>query len=312
MKMLIETLERGNRALAAMYRQTEAENETKGSDDETVEISAEMEERDIFRTRRLRRKLARTLINIAHVHFFNCNYDAAMASLRDAIPILNRKTMTGRTLAAVWYNMSMVFYHQGNPAEALTHLDKFLELAVKFNGPDHLQNADALYRKAQILLEMGNTTEAAMEPIEECLRIRKLQLGEGHGSVAEALCLKGKMLLPRRDYDGALQSLNACLEIQRKQLNSEDLTFEVAQTLLEIGQAHHVRGEVDESLEKYMEVLEWTRKFFGPNHPFVARIDGIIGNIYVESGKMDESKPFLDEAAKIQKELQNTSIAATS
>jgi tetratricopeptide (TPR) repeat protein len=360
MKMLTETLERGNRALAAMYRQTEAENEllaakagkttnetptatTAGAttilttdednnndnidveDDEydygaTEEISAELEKRDIFRTCRLRRKLARTLINIAHVHFFNCNYNESMASLKGAIPLLDAEAMTGRTLAAIWYNMSLVFYHQGGEGmlqEALVHLDKFLELATKLNGPDHLQNANALYRKARILVEMGNAN-AAMEPIEEALRIRKLKLGskaDDHVSIAEALCLKGKILLSRKECNAALDSLNTCLEIQRKQQlknGGEDLTFEMAQTLLDIGQALHILGQVDASLEKYMAVLEWTRKFVGAKHPFVARVAGIIANIYVQVGKVEESQPFLDEAATIQQELQKASIGGAT
>jgi tetratricopeptide (TPR) repeat protein len=366
MKMLTETLERGNRALAAIYRQIETEQSellatTKtvttsgtattttttnrptpeddhdshidgdnGGDDEydyerLEEISDDLEQRDMFRTVRLRRKLARTLINIAHVHYFNCNYDAAMASLKGAIPLVDAKVMTGRTLAAIWYNMSLVFYNkggveQGMLQEALVHLDKFLELATKLNGPDHLQNSNALYRKARVLVEMGNTN-AAMEPIEESLRIRKLKLDENHGRISEALGLKGKILLSRNECDAALDALNTCFEMQCKQQQQQQLksggdaggddqhlTFEMAQTLLDIGQALHIQGHVDASIEKYLEVLEWLRKFFGPKHAFVARVDGIIGNIYVEAGKMQEAKPFLDEAAAIQQEMpQKTS-----
>jgi len=293
MKMLTEALDRGNRTLAAMYRLNEPENE-----DEETDQSAE---KDARRTSRLRRKLARTLINIGHVHFFNCNYDAAMASLRSATQLLDGRTMTGRTLTVIWYNMSITFYAQGKLEEALTHMNKFLDLAVKFNGPGHLQIADALYRKAQIMFDMGKTQEC-MKPLEEAWRIRKLQLGESHGSVAEAFCLAGKILLERGEYDAALTKLAECLDIQRKLLKGGELTFEVAQTLLEIGRAYHAKGDLNQSLKSYLEVLEWTKKFFGPRHAFVARISAIVGNLYAESGRAGESKSFLEDAAKIQEE----------
>jgi len=80
------------------------------------------------------------------------------------------------------------------------------------------------------------------------------------------------------------------------------LTLEVAQTLLEIGRTYHAKNELQQALAKYHEVLEWTKKFFGPRHAFVARVLGIIGTLYAESGQADESKPFLEEATKIQQE----------
>jgi len=302
MKMLTEALERGNRTLAAMYRQNEPYDE-----EEMDQSTSSMEELDARRTRRLRRKLARTLNNIGHVHFSNCNYDDALASCRAALPLIDAK-MEGRTLAAIWHNISMIHFHQGKMAEALAELDKFLDLATKLLGPDHLQLADALYRKALILFEMGKFQEC-VQPIEEATRIRKLKLGDNHGSVAEALCLAGKSLLARSEFDAGLELLTECLDIQRKQLNCGEITFEVAQTLLEIGRAHHAKGDLEAALEKYLEVLEFSRKFFGPRHAFVARISGIVGDLYVKSSKMDKSKPYLEEAAQIQKEL---GLAATT
>jgi len=71
---------------------------------------------------------------------------------------------------------------------------------------DHMQNADALYRKAQFMFEMGNFQEST-KPLEEALRIRKLHLGGNHEIVAEALCLAAEVLLAQGDYEAALTRL---------------------------------------------------------------------------------------------------------
>jgi tetratricopeptide (TPR) repeat protein len=311
MKMLTEALTRGNKTLADMYSQMETSDET--MDDESDEspppvndvAEGEEEEQAARRTRRLRRKLARTLLNLGHVHFFNCDYDAAMKSCRDAMPLLDHNIEV-EEVAAVWYNMSLIYYHQGNTSEALalTYLDKFLDLACKLNGPDHVQNADALYLKGLIQYEMGNFDDC-MGPLSEALKIRRLCYGDSHGLVAESLSLLGRVHLARADeVDLAVKVLTECRDVQLQLLNGQDLTFEISQTLLDLGRAYQAVGDLKASLATYLTVMEWSRKFFGARHAFVARIAGIVGNLYAEvGGHVDESKRFLEEAAEIQKEL---------
>lgn len=317
MKMLTDALTRGNKTLADMYSQMETSDEImeEESDEEskpapTAAFAAEGgkekddEEEAARRTRRLRRKLARTVLNMAHVHFFNCDYDAAMKSCRDAMPLLDH-SMELEEVAAVWYNMSLIYYHQGytNRSQALTYLDKFLDLACKLNGPDHVQNADALYHKGLIHYEWGNF-DNCMEPLLESLRIRRLCYGDSHGRVAESLSLLGRVHLARvNEVDLAVKVLAECRDVQRQLLNGQGLTFEISQTLLDLGRAYQAVGDLKASLATYLEVIEWARKFFGARHAFVARIAGILGNLHAESGHTDESKLFMEEAAEIQKEL---------
>jgi tetratricopeptide (TPR) repeat protein len=263
------------------------------------------EERAARRTRRLRRKLARTVLNMGHVYFFNCDYDAAMKRCRDAMPLLDHN-IEDEVVAAVWYNMALTYYHQGSTSHALalTYLDKFLDVAYKLNGPDHVQNADVLYLKGLIQYEMGNLDDC-MGPLSEALRIRRLCYGDSHGLVAESLSLLGRVHLARADeVDLAVKVLTECQDVQRQLLNGQDLTFEISQTLLDLGRAYQAAGDLKASLATYLEVMEWARKFFGARHAFVARIAGIVGNLYAEVGDhADESKRFLEEAAEIQKAL---------
>ena len=309
MKMLTEALTRGNKTLVNMYSQIESSSDEIMGDESPSPVNdaaeGEEEERAARRTRRLRRKLARTVLNMGHVHFFNCDYDAAMKSCRDAMPLLDHN-IEDEVVAAVWYNMSLVYYHQGSTSQALalTYLDKFLDLACKLNGPDHVQNADVLYLKGLIQYEMGNFDDC-MGPLSESLRIRRLCHGDSHSLVAESLSLLGRVHLARaHEVDLAVKVLTECKDIQRQLLNGQDLTFEISQTLLDLGRAYQAAGDLKASLATYLEVMEWARKFFGARHAFVARIAGIVGNLYAEVGDhADESKRFLEEAAEIQKEL---------
>lgn len=310
MRMLTEAMERGNKTLQEMYEECEPTTTT-GNDEEveegeelTPEQEAAKEAEAARHTRRLRRKLSRTIMNMGHVHFFNCDYDAAMASCRESLPLLD-DSMEGFEIAAAWFNMATLYQHQGQHSAAMEYLDKFLVEAVKLNGPDHLQNAEAFYHKAQIKFETG-VYDKAMNPAQEALRIRKLHFGDCHGIVAESLSLIGKIQLELGDFEQAVQTLTECIGIQRKLLDGKDLTFDAAQTLLDLARAHQAKGDLSSSLKVYSEVMEWTRKFFGPGHAFVGRIASILGNLYAEAGQSEESKPFLDEAAKIQQQAQST------
>mmetsp|Transcript_13707 Transcript_13707/g.37905 ORF Transcript_13707/g.37905 Transcript_13707/m.37905 type:complete len:801 (-) Transcript_13707:200-2602(-) len=308
LKMLREALDRGSKTLAAIYRLSEIERndtdeEKDTAEDEQKKPQAKQGKRpaadasasvvswelmDAYRTHRLRRKLARTLVNIAHVLFHQNHLEEAMASLRDAVPLIDQRTMTGRTLAAIHYNMSVILHRQGDHAQALTYLDKFLVAAEKLNGHDHLQTGDALHEKAIILYEMGKFHDA-MGPIKEAIRLRKKHVGEVASCVAESVELQGKLLLSQQKYDEALQCMSKTLGCCG---GNGEMTLEAAQTLLDMGRAYHTKGDKSSALATYGQVWDWAKKFFGPNHAFVARIGGIISGIQQsERGSPTNGRP---------------------
>lgn len=285
MEMLSDALTRGNAALASLY----AAGERAGSMNQ-----------DAARTRRLRRKLSRTVMNMGHVHFFNCDYDAAMVACHDALRLLHTN-IDDMEAAAVWYNIAMLRHHKGDRVGALEYLDKFLERVKILMGPRHLQMAEGLCRRGMILFEMGKLYEC-MKPLNEALIIRRERSKPNNLAVAETLGLIGNVLQAREEYDFALNALQEGLAIQRAIAGEDGLSFEGAQTLLEVGRAYHAQGKLEESLKVYKEVDAITRKFFGDRHLFVARLDVIIGNLYLETGKVDDSVALFQEAAEINQE----------
>lgn len=306
MELLGDALARGNAALAAMYSDDHYSDHTRTLT--TTNINTTNSHQDVLereqtdcRSRRLRRKLARTVMNMGHVHFFNCDYDQSMATCIDAMRLLHTTNMEDTEAAAAWYNMGILYQHKGNKLEALKYIDKFIHRARELVGPS-VQVADGLFRKGQILVEMGHLYES-MKPFNESLSIRRRILGDQHLKVAESLCAIGKVLQDREEYDFALNAFEEGLAIMRTRAGpQQELPLDAAQTLLEVGRAHHMLGHMEESLRVYKEVLDMARKFFGERHPFVARIVKIIGNLHLEAGDIDESLRLFADATKMHVE----------
>lgn len=287
MELLKDALARGNAALTALY----------GEEKSDFRPSSSHDSRATRRSRRLRRKLARTVLNMGHVHFINSEYDAAMATCHDALRLLHTNTEDAE-IAAVYYNIAIIHYHNGKKAEALVALDEFLKRARRVVGPDHLQIAEAMHQKGVILFEMGKLYDS-MKPLNEALRIRCLRLGKNQTSVAESLCLIGKVLISREEYDFGLNAYQEGISVYRAVAGPHPLSFDVAQNLLDIGRAFQVQGQLKRAITAYEEVTELTKKFFGENHPFVARLHNIVGNLYLENGDIGAAMERFDTAVRI-------------
>ncbi len=256
--------------------------------------------------KRLRKKLARTLLGIAQVHFYNSNYDEAMQSCQDALMLLHTDKEEVE-VAAAWFDMSLLFYHKGDYDASLAKLEMFLDVAKKAlpAGPD-LQLTSALMRKGKTLFEVGRLQES-IGPLNEALLMRRAIAGNEHPAVAETLFFMGKALMSIEQYDYAAQALEEALSIQRRAMTKAAAIFaedqvqslDLTHTLVEIGRVHHAKGNVAKSLETYMEVAELTRKIFGPKHPFVAQIDTIIGNLCSETGDVESSFKHFESALQV-------------
>jgi tetratricopeptide (TPR) repeat protein len=203
-------------------------------------------------------------------------------------------------VAAIWYNSALLHYYNNNKAEALKYLERYLSMATTLNGRNHLQVAEGYHRKGQVLYEIKDL-DGAMTFLSEALEVRRKKLGDCHPAVADSYFLIGKVLSDKEEYEFSLMSFEKALSIQRA-LAQDDLSFDVAQTLLEIGRVRHLKGELEESIKVYSEVLDLTKKFFGDVHPFVVRIINILGNLHAETGQTDKSGEYYEEARRIETE----------
>jgi tetratricopeptide (TPR) repeat protein len=289
MGLLSDALTRGNAALTTLYDDYRLT---------TGEVSPCDFELDVV-SRRLRRKLARTVLNMGHVHYFNCEYDASLQTCIDALKLLHATNFEDAEAAASWYNIALLHHLKGHREQAVENLDKFLGRAFHLVGASSPQVASALYRKALVLFEMGNLQECEM-PLSDSLSIRRSVLGNSHEDVAESLVLLGKVLQARQDYDAALRALEEAVSILRARGGEHAL--ETALALLELGRVQHSRGSRQEAIRAYEEVIETAQGVFGERHPFIARLLNILGNLYAEVGNVEESKALFARASTINLE----------
>jgi tetratricopeptide (TPR) repeat protein len=295
MSMLQQTLKRANETLTAIYNSIHS---TVDEDDEEALFAELSDDNDeaARKTRRLRRKIARTLLDIGHVHFFNNDLNEALASCKEALTLVDDH-MTGVTRAAAWFNMSMILHHMGKNEEALACLNRFLEVAAKNLDKDHVQIGDALHLKGEILFDMGNLKECE-EVLKESLRVRRGKFGDKSGILVETLEILGKAQIGMNQVDDGIKSLEESLSLEQTSGGSE-MSFEAAQCLLDLARGYQVKGDMESALAKYLSVIEWSRNFFGPKHAFTGRIASLVGNIYAQTGMETESKKYLQEANEI-------------
>jgi tetratricopeptide (TPR) repeat protein len=188
-----------------------------------------------------------------------------------------------------------VHYFRDEKPEALQRVNQFLQMAQQPGAadPPQMQIADALHQKGKILLEMGQSPEA-LTTLNEALQLRRELLGETDPAVAESMCLIGKVLLQQEQYAMALNAFEMGLVVQRQSLG-EAGSLEVAQTLLEMGRVYHAQKNFAAALSSYLEVSTLARQFFGESHPFVSRIDTIIGRLYLDMGETDKAQAYLSK-----------------
>jgi tetratricopeptide (TPR) repeat protein len=324
MEMLQDALTRGNAALVTLY-------EREGIGDAasaTVHAGG-------WCARRLRRKLARTVMNMGHVHFVKCEYEAALATCHDALRFLHAN-LEDMEICAVWHNMGLIHYYNSNKNSnqqgnnnafnnhesydnkvlALDYLNRFLDRAPAFIGNEHLQIAEALHVVGLIYFEgMGNLNKKSIQPLNEALRIRQSRLGPNHALVAESLCVMGRLLQAREEYDCAIGALTKGIAIFRGQVahdcnsrsnhnnNKEKvplgiLSFDGARALLELGRTFHAQGRLKDALKVYLEATEWSKHIFG-QHVYVARLLILVGNLHLEASHVDLAMQCFSQATYI-------------
>jgi tetratricopeptide (TPR) repeat protein len=249
----------------------------------------------------LHRFLARTLMNIGQVYFCNCDFTSSKRTWLDALRLLHPRTPDVKA-AALEYNMGLLHHHQNERVQAIEQLDLFLEKATRLlGGRNHLQVAAALHRKGWIYFEMGDLYKS-MKPLTESLHIRTQLLGPKHALVAQSLFKMAKVLQEREEYEWASRALEDCLEVRRSRCPNGEGSLEVTQTLMELGRTYHARGQREASVEAYLEVIRLTQRFFGHRHKYVARIQNIVGNLYLEVDQVGKAMIYLVNAMRIHVE----------
>ncbi|CAB9520739.1 Kinesin light chain [Seminavis robusta] len=96
--------------------------------------------------------------------------------------------------------------------------------------------------------------ELAIECYEECLRLRKLELGERHAKVADALVGLGNVKSDQGKHAEASQSYEEALSIRRECFGEEDVS--VAKVLEKLGSNHFQAEEYDQAIQQLTRAID--------------------------------------------------------
>lgn len=188
------------------------------------------------------------------------DYESAIASLKKALKLLNKKVVPSETLSDYHYNLGIAYYKSGNRGEALENFQKAASL-----NPDSCRNC---YNLAVVLDESGNTDEA----IKVLRKVISLQQ-----DFVEAYSNLGILLSNQNRHHEALDIYRKGLEVNPGEYSlyynmgitfSECMEFEKAEkayrTALKLRTDEHeiyyYLGAVLVQLHKYNEAVETYKK----------------------------------------------------
>jgi tetratricopeptide (TPR) repeat protein len=241
--------------------------------------------------------VASTLAQASLLAIFEGEYEQADADLTESLAYF-RKVRNLSYIARVLGSLAWIDWVNGNPQEALLHLEE----ALLSHRKNHLSNsfAQTLLLRSEILLSIENWEEAQQDILETLEIGQKL---DSKALIAAADQLQGKMAWLQSDLQAAMQSLESALVISCK-MERQDIT---ARTLYILGQVKCTAGEITiskslllESLQKHFDLYSWR------NGPYLAYPLIALASLAVTEQKMEQAASFYANAQRIFPLLVNT------
>ena len=148
-------------------------------------------------------------------------------------------------------------------------------------GPNSPEIGEALYCKgiAYIKLLMQ---DSAIECFDEVVRVRKLDLGENHISVADAFSIRGSLRSRQGKTEDALLDLSEASRIY--QLRGE--TRRATEVLREMGDKHRAIGSLNEAIWCYKECL----RMEGVEGDILADWHVTLGDVEMAAGRRSDAR----------------------
>ena len=143
--------------------------------------------------------------------------------------------------------------------------------------------------------------ELAIECYEECLRIRRAELGLDHEKVADALIAMGNIHSDMQRTEEAMQSYQEALKTRTLVFGEHDES--VAAVLQYMGTMEFRGNNYDKARDLLTEFIRIRRENSTKNDGDYVNVLFMIGNIHKMEGKEAEAKLCWDEAYQVFQEL---------
>lgn len=187
---------------------------------------------------------------------------------------------------------------RGDLEEALTILWDALRIRKKHK--DKIKVSETLNNIGNVHREKQDHN-VVVQCYEECLRIRRAELGDKHEKVADSLVALGNIYGDMKKNEEAMQAYQEALKILTKVFGERD--ERVATVLQYMGTMEHRSGNQDRARELFTEFIKIRKEKNAMNDGDYVNVLFTIGNIHKTQGNLAQARVCWTEAYQVFQEL---------
>ena len=243
--------------------------------------------------------VAETLYSMGYTLHNNDEPDRALVCFEESLNI--RRYQLGEDSKEVGDTMNMMGFlkaKRGGLDDALTFL--WDALRIRKLQEDHVKVSETLKNIGNVHREKQEQ-DLAVECYEECLRIRRTELGPDHEKVADALIAMGNVQSDMDRNDEAMRSYQEALKIRTMVFGEHDES--VAAVLQYMGTMEFRSGNHEKARDLLTEFIRIRRDNSTKNDGDYVNVLFMIGNIHKMQGHEDEAQLCWSEAYQVFQEL---------
>ena len=243
--------------------------------------------------------VAETLYSMGFTLHNNDASDRALVCFEESLSI--RRFQLGEDSKEVGDTLNMMGFlkaKRGELDDALTLL--WDALRIRKLQEDHVKVSETLKNIGNVHREKQEQ-ELAVECYEECLRIRRAELGTEHEKVADALIAMGNVQSDMERLDEAMRSYQEALKIRTVVHGEHDES--VAAVLQYMGTMEFRAGNHEKARDLLTEFIRIRRDNDTKNDGDYVNVLFMIGNIHKMQGNEDEAQLCWSEAYQVFTEL---------
>jgi tetratricopeptide (TPR) repeat protein len=243
--------------------------------------------------------VAETLYSMGFTLHNNDASDRALVCFEESLSI--RRFQLGEDSKEVGDTLNMMGFlkaKKGELDDALTYL--WDALRIRKLQEDHVKVSETLKNIGNVHREKQEQT-LAVECYEECLRIRRSELGPDHEKVADALIAMGNVQSDMDRTDEAMRSYQEALKIRTMVYGEHDES--VAAVLQYMGTMEFRAGNHEKARDLLTEFIRIRRDNNTKNDGDYVNVLFMIGNIHKIQGNEEDAQVCWSEAYQVFQEL---------
>jgi serine/threonine protein kinase/tetratricopeptide (TPR) repeat protein len=194
-----------------------------------------------------------------------------------------------------------VYSRADQPEEALTHLERSLQLTERVFGKEHVRRTGTLMTLGSVYRRLGRFDEA-LKVLREAIAIREKANGPTHPQIGSLNYAMSQVFIRKGDYEQAIAHAKSALDIRLASYGPEHQ--EVGDAYDQLGSAQAGAHKDQEALEAFLKGMAIKEKVLGKDHRKVAFSAAGAGTAYISVGQPARAVPLFNRVLEISKQEQ--------